>query len=1548
MSDALKPDVHENGGHTGMEVAIIGMAGKFPGAGSVSEFWKLLTQGTEAITYFSDEELLEAGVDPVLLKDPNYVKSRCIINDEDKFDAYFFDFAPYETELMDPQHRLFLETAWTALEDAGYDGDQYEGLIGLFGGVSMNTYLYSYLSSRKGFISSAEGYQLAIGNDKDFLTTRTSYKLNLKGPSVDVQTACSTSLVAVHIACQNLLNFSCDMAMAGGVSVAIPQKQGYYYQEGMILSPDGHCRAFDEQAGGTISGNGTGIVVLKRLEDAIADGDHIYAVIKGSAFNNDGSNRVGYTAPSVDGQAEVIASAQAVADIDPKTIRYIEAHGTGTVLGDPIEIAALNQVFREHTDEKQFCGIGSVKTNIGHLDAAAGVAGLIKTALTLKHRTIPPSLNFSRPNPKIDMENSAFYVVNSLQEWKSDGMPRRAGVSSFGIGGTNAHVVMEEAPAISKSDSVYPAYLMVMSAKTRSALDTAADNLAEHLNNNPDLNLADVAATLQKGRRAFTQRRMFVAEHLSDAVQVLRSREPKRIMETLHTKDPASAPVTFLFSGQGAQYVGMTYDLYKTIPSFRDSVDTCCDLLEPLLNRDLRRILYPPETDKEKAEEALRQTAFTQPALFILEYALARYWMDLGVEPESMVGHSIGEYVAAHLSGVFSLEDTLKIVAKRGELMQQMPQGSMLSIPMEPSAIDPYLNDETTLAAVNGSNMSVVSGPDAPIKALKEELTGKGIESRLLHTSHAFHSAMMDPVLDTFTGFIRDMEMNEPSIPYLSNVSGTWITNEEATDPAYYAHQLRQTVRFHDNLNVIFSSPDRILLEVGPGKTLSSLASRHPSNTLGRIILNSVRHPQEKINDFKYFLQTVGRLWLSGIPVKWDALYENEKRYRVPLPTYPFERSRYWLDSKPAVQTTSDRDTVRNPSISQWIYTPSWQHHAISIPDTRKRGSGDEGWLLFLDDSSFSHEISNLVTHVNTKAYTVYRGDKPHQAESRTYQIDPSHLDNYFKLFKAFKENDVAFNRILYAWECGHDTTPTDAFQRFLFALQALTSQSAGRAIDMTIVTANNYQVTGRERMKTALAPLIGLSKVVSQEFPHITCRVVDIDLLSGGAESPTADAQSVLTEMTNSDGIKDVAYRNGRRWELHYARLRNLSENGTLSAIAGKTFLLTGGLGNIGLAVTRWLTNSGAKKIILLDTMPFPEPSQWERWQSEHNENPALTDKIKTLQKLSDTATDIEIHNADINDTEALDRIFGQAGKIDGVFHLAGKVGEQSFKALSEITLTDWQSQFAAKVFGVQSLSKVIDKYKPGFCLLQSSLSAVLGGLGFGAYAAANQYMDTFAASKSADTGTEWLSVNWEGWRFGTQPVASGIGSEIAQLALTPDEGIETFKSVLGHTRLNQLIVSTGDLHQRIEKWITPDLSEEEPEAASQAEGSHYARPNLPTPLVEPETELQMAVAGIWKNVLSIDPIGIHDNFFDLGGNSLLGTQLIARLRDHFQIDLPLRSLFEDPTVSGVAGMIESEQKKSDPDTEKVSDMLNQLDQLSEEEISKMLEEKKKRNSDE
>jgi len=617
----------------GLDIAIIGMAGRFPEAKNLDEFWQNLRDGVESISFFTDQEVEAAGVDPALLKNPHYVKAGGVLEDAERFDASFFGFNPREAELMDPQHRVFLECAWEALENAGYDSESYEGLIGVYAGASMNTYLLFNLLLNRGVIESVHSDQLTIGNGRDYLPTRVSYKLNLKGPSINVQTACSTSLVAIHLACQGLLSYECDMALVGGVSISLPQKRGYLYQEGGIASPDGHCRAFDAKAQGTIGGNGVGIVVLKRLADALADGDYILAVIKGSAINNDGSLKVGYTAPSVEGQADVIATAQAIAGVDPETIRYIEAHGTGTSLGDPIEIAALTQVFRASTQAKGFCAIGSLKTNIGHLDAAAGVAGLIKTVLALNHKMIPPSLNFEEPNPKIDFENSPFYVNATLSEWKAptDGTPRRAGVSSFGIGGTNAHLIVEEAPATEPSGSSRPWQLLLLSAKTDSALETATSNLADHLRRHPDLNLADVAYTYQVGRQAFNHRRMVVCRDLADAVRALETLDPQRVFTAFH--EPGDRPIAFMFTGQGAQYVNMALELYQTEPTFRQQVDLCTALLKPHLGLDLRDLLYPAEEGAAEASGQLRQTYITQPALFVIEYANTwpRVWLEFSL-----------------------------------------------------------------------------------------------------------------------------------------------------------------------------------------------------------------------------------------------------------------------------------------------------------------------------------------------------------------------------------------------------------------------------------------------------------------------------------------------------------------------------------------------------------------------------------------------------------------------------------------------------------------------------------------------------------------------------------------------------------------------------------------------------------------------------------------------------------------------------------------------------------------------------------------------------
>jgi acyl transferase domain-containing protein/acyl carrier protein len=883
---------------TGSEIAIIGISGSFPGAKNVDEFWQNLQNGTESISFFTDEELSAYGLDTVTLNNPKFVKARAVLEDVELFDALFFGFNPREAEITDPQHRLFLECAYIALEDAGYDSENYQGSIGVYAGASFSGYLLNvYLN--EDIIKSIDNHQLAIAGDKDYLTTRVSYKLNLQGPSFTVQTACSTSLVAVHLACQSLLNGECDMALAGGVSISSSRKSGYLYKEGGIGSPDGHCRAFDAQAQGTVGGEGVGIVVLKRLEDALVDGDTIHAVIKGSAINNDGSFKVSYTAPRIDSQAKVIQTAQVVAEVEPETITYIEAHGTGTSLGDPIEIAALTQAFRASTEKKGFCAIGSVKTNIGHLDAAAGVTGLIKTVLALKHQQIPPSLHFQEPNPQIDFANSPFYVNTKLTEWTTNGIPRRAGVSSFGIGGTNAHVILEEAPVQEQGEQGRKYHLLVLSAKTESALETATANLANHLKQHSHLNLADVAHTLGVGRRAFDHRRMVVCQDMNDAVKVLSTLDSQRVFTQY--QQPANRPVVFMFSGQGTQSVNMGRELYQSEPTFTLAVDRCCELLKPHLSLDLRHILYPNET--AQVTEQLKQTSVAQPALFVIEYALAQLWMAWGVHPEAMIGHSIGEYVAATLAEVFSLEDALMLVAIRGRLMQQLPNGEMLSVQLPEAEIQPLLNRELSLAASNGPAYCVVSGATEAIAQLQQQLEVKGVTCRSLHTSHAFHSPMMEPILQPFTEQLQKLQLHPPKIGFMSNVSGTWITVAEATDPKYWVKHLRQTVRFSEGITELLKTQERIFLEVGPGRTLSTFVKQHHKDQV--VVLTSIRHPQEQQSDVAFLLNSLGQLWLAGVKVDWSNFYAHEQRYHIPLPTYPFERQRYWIEARKQPRKTA-------------------------------------------------------------------------------------------------------------------------------------------------------------------------------------------------------------------------------------------------------------------------------------------------------------------------------------------------------------------------------------------------------------------------------------------------------------------------------------------------------------------------------------------------------------------------------------------------------------------------------------------------------------------
>ncbi|MEJ6479889.1 beta-ketoacyl synthase N-terminal-like domain-containing protein [Nostoc punctiforme UO1] len=881
------------------EIAIISLAGRFPEAKDIDSFWQNLRDGVESISRLTDEELINSGVSLDILNNPNYVKANAVLSDIEFFDANFFAYSAKEAELIDPQQRLFLELAWEAIEKAGYDPHTYNGLIGVYAGMGMNRYLVNNLYPHHQLLETVDPLQLTISNDKDFLPTRVAYKLNLTGTAVNVQTACSTSLVAVHLACQSLLNCECDMALAGGVTLSIPQKIGYLHQEGMILSPDGHCRAFDAKAQGTIASSGAGIVVLKRLKDAIADRDHIHAIIKGSAINNDGAMKVGFTAPSVSGQAAVISEAQAIAGVDAETISYIEAHGTATPLGDPIEIAALTQAFNQSTDKKGFCAIGSLKTNLGHLDTAAGVAGLIKTVLALQNKMLPPSLHFETPNPKIDFANSPFYVNTTLTEWKTNNTPRRAGVSSFGIGGTNAHIILEEAPVFEQGsreagEQGRNYQLLVLSAKTASALEQATANLIAHLKQHPELNLGDVAYTLNSGRRGFNYRRMLICQDLEDAVKTLGSLAAQQV-STNYT-EITERSVVFMFPGQGSQYVNMAREIYETESVFKEQVDYCSEVLKPLLGLDLHHLIYPSEEKIDEASKQLQQTAIAQPAIFVIEYALAKLWQSYGVEPQAAIGHSIGEYVAATLAEVFSLEDALSLVAARGQMMQQLPTGAMLSIPLPADKIKSLLGQELSVAAINQPSQCVVSGSTAGVDTLQNQLAAQGIECRQLHTSHAFHSQMMEPILKAFVERVKKVTLNPPKLPYISNLTGNWITVTQATNPDYYAQHLRSTVLFAQGVDKLLATPEQVLLEVGPGHTLTTLVKRHPDKAAAQTVLTSVRHPQEKQSDNHVLLTTLGQLWLAGVNIDWFGFYSHQEHYRLPLPTYPFERQRYWID----------------------------------------------------------------------------------------------------------------------------------------------------------------------------------------------------------------------------------------------------------------------------------------------------------------------------------------------------------------------------------------------------------------------------------------------------------------------------------------------------------------------------------------------------------------------------------------------------------------------------------------------------------------------------
>jgi acyl transferase domain-containing protein len=881
-------------------VAVIGMVGRFPGAESVAELWQALVDGRELITRFDASEL-DPALDPDVVSRPEYVRARGVLRDAAAFDAGFFGIPPREAEVMDPQQRIALELAWQALESAGYDPARYKGAIGVYAGEYNLSYYTEHVLTRPDVVERVGAFQAMLGNEKDFIASRIAYKLDLKGPAVAVHTACSTSLVAVTEAFHALRARRCDMALAGGVAVTCPPASGYLYQEGGMLSPDGSTRTFDSEANGTVFSDGGAFVVLKRLSDALRDGDHVFAVLRGAATNNDGAGKMSFTAPSAAGQADVIERALAIAGVDPSTIGYVEAHGTATPLGDPIEIEGLTRAFRRFTDQRAFCGVGSIKSNIGHLVAAAGVTGLIKAVLSVKSGVIPPSLHFKQPNPKLELERSPFYVVNKLSNYPESLSPRRAGVSSFGVGGTNAHVIVEEPPCdVTLRQSRRKAQLFLLSARSERALGELAKSVARDVSAHGPVELADAAYTLAVGRRAFAKRCFVVG---SDATQVAAGLE-KVAPSPLFFNRPS---LVFAFSGQGSQFLAMGRRLAQSEPVFRDALERCIQILNSgargpggPLDCDLRPVLDPSDAERRRGEELLLETAYTQPALFAVEFALAELWKSLGVRPELLLGHSIGEITAACVAGVFSLEDALRVVLFRGRVMQSAPRGVMLSVRAPAEEIASELGPELGLAAVNAPRACVVAGPEGAIAELEAKLAQRGVPTSRLRTSHAFHSPMMDGAVEPLFEIVRGVKLSPPQIPIISTVTGRELGASEATDPGYWARHLRETVRFSSAVERALSDgKERVLLEIGPRTVLATLAKQTVPEKAQAVLASldvGALDPSSDPDEESVFLKALGQAWALGAPLDVEALFEGDERRRLPLSTYPFERERYWIE----------------------------------------------------------------------------------------------------------------------------------------------------------------------------------------------------------------------------------------------------------------------------------------------------------------------------------------------------------------------------------------------------------------------------------------------------------------------------------------------------------------------------------------------------------------------------------------------------------------------------------------------------------------------------